>query len=275
MATKQTPGSVSEDPVAHFVAVQLPIFNRLAPTSWFYMADANFHLRNITTSETKFWYVVSKLDADTLRKMSAFLAKPRGKDPYAEIRTVLCGTFEPNLEQKLDALLAVSELGDERPSEFALELRRLLADAGVEEILKRIFFKAMPKHLRDAISGSTDESFDGLVKTADKAWALHASATSAAVASTEQARAEEVPVTAVVARSAATRVRGGRQRGGRAPAVGRQESKTVVLCPFHIKWGDSARKCLPTCSRWDLAYRQQQQIQQVFHIEEVNPASEN
>ena len=114
MATNQ----LTTDPVAHSVAVQLPVFNRLAPTSWFHLADANFHLRAITASDTKYWYVVSKLDPDTLLKLSAFLSQPRGKDPYAEIREVLCGTYEPSLEQKLDALLAAKDLGDDRPSEY-------------------------------------------------------------------------------------------------------------------------------------------------------------
>ena len=135
------------DPAAHSVAVQLPMFNRLAPSSWFHLADANFNLRSISQSETKYWYVVSKLDAYTLKKLSAFLAAPRGKDPYAEIRSVLCLTYEPKREQKLDTLLSLTELGDEPPAEFALELRRLLDNARAEEILKQIFFRCLPRRL--------------------------------------------------------------------------------------------------------------------------------
>ena len=114
--------------------------------------------------------------------MSAFLKQPRGRDPYAEIRSVLCCTYEPKLEQKLDALLAASNLGDERPAEYAMELRRLIDTATTDDILKRIFVRSMPKHLWDVISGSHDDSFDGLVDAANKAWALAASeATVAAV----------------------------------------------------------------------------------------------
>ena len=160
-----------DDPAVHSVAVQLPTFNRLAPSSWFHLADANFHLRGIVQSDKKYWYVVSKLDADTLKKLSAFLAAPRGKDPYSEIRSMLCQTYEPKREQKLDALLSATDLGDERPAEFALELRRLLDNAGAEEILKRIFFRCLPRRLKDVVSGSLDDSFDGLVAAADQAWA--------------------------------------------------------------------------------------------------------
>ena len=157
------------DPAAHSVAVQLPTFIRLAPSSWFHLADANFHLRSITQSETKYWYVVSKLDAETLKKLSAFLAAPRGKDPYADIRSVQCQTYEPKREQKLDALLSVTDLGDEHPAEFALELKRLLDSAGADNILKCIFLRCLPRRLKDVVSGSLDDTFDDLVAAADRA----------------------------------------------------------------------------------------------------------
>ena len=224
-------GGKLDDLVAHSVAVKLPTFNKIAPTSWFHLADANFHLRGITASDTKFWYVVSKLDQETLSKLSSFLSKPCGKDPYAEIRDVLCRTFEPKLEQKLDALLVSSDLGDERPSEYELELRRLLSNASTEDILKKIFTRSLPKYLRDAISPNVDESFNGLADAADRAWALN---------SAERTVTAVAPVV-----SQSQRARGGSQQGRgtrqRGKQSGRQEtSRSVVLCPFHLKWGDAA-----------------------------------
>ena len=168
-ATASNKPQKSYNPVAHRVAVELPTFNRLAPSSWFHLADANFHLHGITKSDTKFWYVVSKLDPKILRKLSAFLAKPRGDDPYANIRAILCRTYEPKLEQKLGALLVASDLGDECPAEYAFELHRFLSNATVEDILKRILIRSLPKHLVNAISGNMNSSFDGLVEAADKA----------------------------------------------------------------------------------------------------------
>ena len=143
-----------EGPVSHSVAVQLPTFNRTAPTAWFSLEDANFHLRGITQSDAKYWYVVSKLDPDRLMKLSVFLTRKRGADPYSEIRALLCRTYEPKMERKLDALLAVNDIWDERPSEYALELRRLLGEATLDNILKCLFVRSLPKHIANAISGS-------------------------------------------------------------------------------------------------------------------------
>ena len=262
--------AAKDDPAAHSVAVQLPTFNRLAPSSWFHLADANFHLRSISQSELKYWYVVSKLDPDTLKKLSSFLAAPRGKDPYAEIRSVLCLTYEPKREQKLDALLSLTELGDEHPAEFALELKRLLDNAGSEEILKRIFYRCLPRRLKDVVSGSQDDTFDGLAAAADRAWARDLAAEATVAAIHQTASGASVPGSGA---NPPARGRGRWQRGGRQPSA-QQESRTVTLCPFHLKWGDGARRCLPTCSRWNPAGRQQ-----VFHVEpesvNANTAPEN
>ena len=241
-----------EDPVAHSVAVQLPAFNKLAPASWFHLADANFHLRGIVQSETKYWYIVSKLDADTLRKLSAFLASKKGADPYGKIRAILCDTYEPKLKQNLDALLESREIGDERPSEYALELHCLLANGTTDDILKRIFIRSLPKNLANAISPSSDGSFDALAKAEDKAWSLAASSST------------ETSVHTVGSASALPRGRTGRQQ-----AKLRNDCKNVILCRFHIKWGNAAKRCLQGCSRWEP--KGHQQGTQVFHVEEEEP----
>ena len=114
--------SVQLDAAVFGATVQLPAFDKIEPEAWFAVADANFALRKVTDSTTHYYYVLSKLDAKTLRKLSAFLKRPRGADPYLEVRRQLCKAFEPSKEQKLDALLATSSMGDERPMEFGLEL---------------------------------------------------------------------------------------------------------------------------------------------------------
>ena len=122
------------------------------------MADANFALRKVTDTTTKYYYVLSKLDAATLRKLSAFLKQARGADPYMEIKNMLCEAYEPPLEQKLDALLTFSDIGDERPREFGLEVQRLASDATKDDILKRIYIRCLPEKVVTAITGSLGES---------------------------------------------------------------------------------------------------------------------
>ena len=201
------------------------------------------------------YYVLSKLDATTLRKLSAFLKRDRGPDPYKEIRARLCRTYEPPLEQKIDTLLATKDMGDEKPIEFALELQRLAAEATVDDFLKRIFLRSLPPQIATAIRASRGAKLESLAEAADDALA-----TAAAAAGEATVAAISGPKT-----TTARRGRGRRQRGGRAPASGGQ-IKTLSLCSFHQRFGDSAKKCSPGCARW--GEKGAKEEVKVFHVEE-------
>ena len=54
-------------------SVQLPMFDRAEPDAWFILANAHFNLRKVRDPNTKYWYVLSKFDAATIRKLSTFL----------------------------------------------------------------------------------------------------------------------------------------------------------------------------------------------------------
>ena len=122
--------------------------------------------------------------------------------------------------------------------------------------------------IRNPISGNLEGSFDALVEAADKAWALsddqHGS-----VASVD---ATNVPVAAVTASTPIGMASNAPARG-RGPRSCIKESKTLTLCPFHVKWGDAARRCLPSCSQW--ASRAPQQVFQIEEASDDNTASEN
>ena len=150
--------------------VQLPVFDKLEPRAWFRIADANFGIRRVTDSVTKYYYVLSKLDSETLRKLSAFLDLPLGADPYLDLRQKLCTTFEPPLEAKLDAFLATNDAGDERPAQFGLELQRLLANATTDDLCKRVFLRSIKPSIVTAITGSLAGNFETVMAAADKAW---------------------------------------------------------------------------------------------------------
>ena len=269
MATPSRDGkakvAASADPAGHLDAtvcgasVQLPAFDKIEPESWFCVADANFALRKVTDSTTRYYYVLSKLDATTLRKLSAFLKRPRGDDPYQEIRRQLCRTFEPSMEQKLDTLLAINDMGDERPMEFGLELQRLLGDASTGDILKRIFLRSAPPSITTAIKGSRNAKFEELLEAADDAW-------NTAAASSASASTSAVSVAAVSSAQPFRRWgRGGRQRGSRLAG----QARTIQLCHFHIKFGDAAKKCNPSCARWGDQNRARDPPTQVFQVEEA------
>ena len=248
--------TVQLDAAVFGASVQLPAFDKIEPESWFCVAGANFALRKVTDSTTRYYYVLSKLDATTLRKLSAFLKRPRGDDPYLEIRRKLCRAFEPSLEKKLNALLSITDMGDEQPMEFGLELQHLLGDATTDDIQKRIFLCSVPPAIATAIRGSRAAKFEELLEAADDAWTTSTAPSPGATA-----------LVAAISGAQAQRRGGcgGRQRGSRASG----QTRALQLCHFHIKFGDTAKKCSPSCARWGDQNRPRQQPAHVLQIEEL------
>ena len=254
---KPVGAAVPLDAAVFGAAVQLPVLDKMEPDAWFAVMDANFALRKVTDSTTRYYYVLSKLDSTLLWKLSMFLKLPRGQDPYNEIRAKLCKVFEAPMEQKLDALLATESIGDERPSEFGMELQRLADAATMDDILKWVFLRSLLPAIVTAITGSLSASFDIVVEAADHVWTAAAKSPTASVSAIS--RPQGPPTRGGK--------RGGRQRGARAAASGQVQN--VNLCSFHRKFGDAARKCATGCSRWCKDRPRDSQAARVFHVEEA------
>ena len=166
---------------------------------------------------------------------------------------MLCRTYEPPVEQKVDALLALTNIGDERPLESALELQRLASDASVDDFFKRIFVHCLPAPIVTAITGSLAGKLQAVASAADRAW-------TAAATSSGQA----VKVAAVSTPASSRGGRRGGKRGGARNNGG--QMTTLMLCSFHKKFGDGARKCASGCSCWN---EHRPHEAQVFQVEEA------
>ena len=164
---------------------------------------------------------------------------------------MLCRTYEPPVEQKIDALLALTNIGDEWPLEFALELQRLASDASVDDFFKCIFVHCLPAPIITAITGSLAGKLQAVTFAADRAWTA---------AATSSGQAVKVAAVSTPASSRGGRCRG--KRGGTRNNGG--QMTTLTLCSFHKKFGDGARKCASGCSHWN-EYRPHEA--QVFQVE--------
>ena len=204
MAKQGTTKKTSEL-TAHGVSVQLPMFNKASPSSWFKICEANFFVRGITTSTTKYWHVVAKLDGETLDKIQRYLERDLGDDPFEDLKKHLCKVYQPTKQQRLDQFLTTT-------TQVA--------------IIRRVFIRSLPSRIATAITGNGAATLEKLGDLADEAWEQ---------GSTDEPGSSTV---AAVAR-AAPRKRGFREQPQR-PAT-RSESHQDVhrrnlsrLCRFHI-----------------------------------------
>ncbi|KAK3890403.1 hypothetical protein Pcinc_005654 [Petrolisthes cinctipes] len=64
------------------VSLKLPTFWTTQSQVWFEQAEAQFHIRQITADDTKYYYVVSALDKETAGRIMDYLREPPATDKY-------------------------------------------------------------------------------------------------------------------------------------------------------------------------------------------------
>ena len=79
--------SESIDSIPH-VTIKVPTFYKHALDTWFVHLEAQFALRNITASSTKFYWAISALSSDVSNQLMQLIQDP-GEDPYKTIKGCL------------------------------------------------------------------------------------------------------------------------------------------------------------------------------------------
>ena len=77
---------IQEEVQGQAVSLKLPTFWTLQPKVWFHQTESQFVSRQITTSSTKYHYVVAALDQDTAQRILDLLGSPPAADPYTAIK---------------------------------------------------------------------------------------------------------------------------------------------------------------------------------------------
>ena len=91
---------------------------------WFAQADAQFEIRSISSSRSKFYHAVAALPQDVAGQVLDLIRAPPRDDPYLVLRTRLVRLFTLNEYQRFEALVSLSLSGDQKPSYL---MNRMLA----------------------------------------------------------------------------------------------------------------------------------------------------
>ena len=156
-------------PAAASVAVKLPTFWPVDPTVWFAQAEAQFDIRAppITADQTKFNYIVQALDSSSAMEVRNIIVNPpAGDTKYRTLKDALLLAFGKSQTAKDAEFLALSGLGDRKPSAFLRHMDYLNQDPNT---LKRAFFlNQLPAGVRRILATSTAADLPELAAEADK-----------------------------------------------------------------------------------------------------------
>ncbi len=225
------------------VAMKLPLFWVDNPRMWFQTAEAQFRIKNITHSLTKFDHVLARIPSELMISLADVLKAAMAtvnpsKDPYQELKDRLLEATLPGPYKMLDSLLDHPALGDSRPSKMMDEMLNLLPPKVVPDLLfNALFLRRLPANLRQVLAVQKHETQHALAKAADELFDSGAPAAAAgiSVAATDN-EACALPVS--------------HSTGGRSPprSSHARSATPARMCFFHYRYADKAKKCEPPCS---------------------------
>ena len=224
------------------LAIKIPAFWKNDPELWFRQVEAQFNLANITSDPTRFSYVVANLEGDVISHVADFIKEPPQQDKYQALRQRLVEQFGATADEKLDTFLRGFELGDMKPSQLLCKMKSVVSGLAIDESLVRNrFLKSLPPHAQTIlrVSGELD-SLDELARHADLILAVPFVPVQTSVSQVEQLQGQVEAMTQEI-----EKLRAGIPT---KPPTSRQKESRRMVCWFHTRFGNKARKCEPPCS---------------------------
>lgn len=214
---------------ADAVALKLPAMWTEDVDTWFRQAEAQFELRGITEEKTKFYHVVLILTSATAAKVKDLIRQPHPETPYTALKTALLAKYELSDNERAAAILAITSLGDSRPSEVMERILGLLGGKEGGILLRYHFLRILPDYIRNTLALSKATTLQQLAAAADDIFLSGRDAGAQHVLSTE----DDAAVDRIQAKP----------RGRRPPPPPRHG-----LCYYHARFGAKAKKCESPCS---------------------------
>lgn len=165
--SSETPTAVQ----ATAAPIKFPEFWSSDSELWFLTAESIFRKHRITSSLTKFDYVVAALSQSTAAIVRDILRSPPEEQPYETLRTELVRRTTDSEPRRIQQLLTAEELGDRKPTELLRRMEQLLGDkAGTMDtsILRELFLQRLPQQIRLVLTTTTTESVTTLARMADQ-----------------------------------------------------------------------------------------------------------
>ena len=225
------------------VAVKVPAFWPDCAEAWFHQTEAQFALKGVSVSTTKFYYCISAFNRETAVQVLDLIRSPPA-DPYEALKARLLQLYGLDDFQRYEAICSLPLSGDIKPSKLMTNMLALLPeDHKPCFFLRGAFLKRLPADVRAHL---VRDSISDPVALALKADEIYQSRTSSqpVFAVSDHTFPEDLPVNAV--RSSSNRPR--RSVTPHASARSSTRSDSPSLCWYHRNHGSNAQKCKPPCS---------------------------
>ena len=131
------------------VSVNVPAFWPKSAEAWFIQVEAQFALKGVMASSTKFYYCVSSFNQETANQVLDLIKSPPTTDPYGALKNRLLKLFALDDFLRYEAISNLPLSGDMKPSKLMSNMLALFP-VGHEPcfFLKGAFLKRLPANIR-------------------------------------------------------------------------------------------------------------------------------
>ncbi|KRX86301.1 hypothetical protein T4E_1089, partial [Trichinella pseudospiralis] len=153
--------------------IKLPPSWPHSPRLWFAQAEAQFSLRHVSTSLTKYYYVIASLP-DSVPPDVDDLLEPAGDAPYETLKRRLLERYSKSDDDRFNALMNSALAGDTNPSQLLQTMHR---NCGKDLdpntcFFKKLFLQRLPLNIQMILRTNTYANTEETANKADELTAL-------------------------------------------------------------------------------------------------------
>ena len=147
------------------VTIHAPPFMDNAMEGWIAIIEAQFELRNISQSSTKFFNTLPHLPPAIICKIPRDILASKN---YDQLKDCILSTYETSKPEMLDKLMSSTKLAG-RPSLYLQEIQSLASKLSIgDDIVRHKFIKGLPSTISGIIASQPDMNLNALGKLADQ-----------------------------------------------------------------------------------------------------------
>lgn len=239
--------AAEDSPRVEHVSVKAPEFIETAPRAWFSILEAQFELRAISKSSTKYFNALSSLPASVVARIPPSIFESQC---YDTLKNSIVSSHEKSKPELFEKMLSKATYSG-RPSAYLQEICSISQKLNIgDDLIRHKFIQSLPSPISAVIAAQGALDLDALGKLADNLVPYFSDSTVNAV---QRQQPPSVPNTGYSdhnSRHSPNRARSRSPSSNNHIPFGLRpfnENQRPKICRGHIYFGDTARSCKPWC----------------------------
>lgn len=225
-----------------------------SPEDWFIILECQFKQAKVDKEHDRWLHAVLGISKhrDTAFKLRDLFSKPHPEAPYSDLKANVIKRMQKSVEAKLEALIAATDRGDRKPSEYLRDLQQMIqphaTGAISDTLVRRALLKSLPSHLQVVLEAvSSKYTLEDLADAADKALER----TPKMVESVQMVPDTKLHAEIAELKSELAALKMNGNQRNRPNFRNKNDRKRTHndqgICFYHEKYKASAKKCIQPC----------------------------